>query len=348
MTASVARPPSWPNTDGNAGRVLVALLLSMLIRSAQASESEMQIIRLDPALDAVIAPGTKIERVASGFKFTEGPMWRAGRLWFSDLVADRMLAVTPAGKAEVLLTNSGGVPNPPPNAYFGSNAMVPDQDGSVLMIQQGGRKIVRLDTRLQIHPFLERYQGKKLNSPNDLVFAPDGALWFTDPPFGLLGMDKDPAKELPFNGVFRYAGGTLTAAIKDLTLPNGIGFSPDGKTLYVSNYGPRRYVKAFEVGPNGTLSNGHMLIEYSNDTPGKEGPDGLKIDTAGNIWTTGPGGIRIVTPGGKVLGQIKLPEVAANLAFANEGKMVYITASTSIYRLPVATPGEMPLYSMHE
>jgi gluconolactonase len=324
---------------------LVALALTLIFGALQAPAAESQILRLDPALDAVIAPGTKIERVASGFKFTEGPMWRAGRLWFSDLVDDKMLAVTPAGKVEVLLTNSGGVKNPPPNSYLGSNAMATDRDGSVLMIQQGGRKIVRLDSQLHIHPFLDRYQGKKLNSPNDLVFAPDGSLWFTDPPFGLTGMDRDPAKELSFNAVFRYSAGVLTAAITDLTLPNGIGFSPDGKTLYVSNYGPKRYVKAFEVAPDGKLSNPHMLIEYSDDTPGKEGPDGLKIDTAGNIWTTGPGGIRIITPHGKVLGQIKLPEVAANLAFADEGKTAYITASTTIYRLQVKTPGVMPLYS---
>jgi gluconolactonase len=323
---------------------LVALALTLIFGTLQATAAESQILRLDPALDAVIAPGTKIERVASGFKFTEGPMWRAGRLWFSDLVDDKMLAVTPAGKVEVLLTNSGGVKNPPPNSYLGSNAMATDRDGSVLMIQQGGRRIVRLDSQLHIHPFLDRYQGKKLNSPNDMVFSPDGALWFTDPPFGLTGMDHDPAKELPFNAVFRYAGGVLTAAITDFTLPNGLGFSPDGKTLYVSNYGPKRYVKAFQHAPDGKLTNPHMLIEYSDDTPGKEGPDGLKVDTAGNIWTTGPGGIRIITPQGKVLGQIKLPEVAANLAFADAGKTAYITASTSIYRLRVATPGEMPLY----
>ena len=321
------------------------LTLAALMASQLATAVEGQIVRLDPALDAVIAAGTKIERVATGFKFTEGPMWRAGRLWFSDLLDDKMLAVTPDGKVEVLITHSGGVNNPPPKAYFGSNAMVPDRDGSVLMVQQGGRRIVRLDGQLHIHPFLDHYQGKRLNSPNDLVFAPDGALWFTDPPFGLLGMDKDPAKELPFNAVFRYANGTLTAAITDLTLPNGIGFSPDGKTLYVSNYGPRRYVNAYDVGPDGKLSNAHRVIEYSDDTPGKEGPDGLKVDTAGNLWTTGPGGIRIITPQGKVLGQIKLPEVAANLAFADAGKTAYITASTSIYRLAVATAGEMPVYS---
>ena len=324
---------------------VVALALTLAFGALQATAAEAQIQRLDPALDAVIAPGTKIERVASGFKFTEGPMWRAGRLWFSDLVDDKMLAVTPAGKVEVLLTNSGGVKNPPTNSYLGSNAMAPDKDGSVLMIQQGGRRIVRLDSQLHIHPFLDRYQGKKLNSPNDLVFAPDGSLWFTDPPFGLTGMDQDPAKELSFNGVFRYSAGTLTAALTDLTLPNGIGFSPDGKTLYVSNYGPKRYVKAFEAAPDGKLSNPHMQIEYSDDTPGKEGPAGLKIDTAGNIWPTGPGGLRNNTPQGKVQGQIKLPEVAANLAFADEGKTAYITASTSIYRLQLKTPGVMPLYS---
>ena len=337
--------------SSHARLALAVLTSTMLIGTLDAavtpsaSATEAQIVRLDPALDAVIAPGTKIEQVATGFKFTEGPMWRAGRLWFSDLLDDKMLAVTPQGKTEVLITNSGGVKNPPPQAYFGSNAMAPDRDGSVLMIQQGGRRIVRLDKELHIHPFLDRYEGKRLNSPNDLVFAPDGALWFTDPPFGLLGMDKDPAKELPFNAVFRYAGGTLTPAITDLTLPNGIGFSPDGKTLYVSNYGPKRYVKAYDVGPNGKLSNGRTLIEYSGDTPGKEGPDGLKVDSAGNIWTTGPGGIRIITPRGKVLGQIKLPQVAANLAFANEGQTVYITASTTLYRLAVATRGTMPLYS---
>ena len=339
--------PQRARLAGMATVWMLVLTLSLPFAAAgqQAPVPESQILRLDPALDAVIAPGTKIERVAGGFKFTEGPMWRAGRLWFSDLVADKMLAITPAGKAEVLLTNSGGVKNPPPNSYLGSNALVTDHDGSVLMIQQGSRKIVRLDSQLHIHPYLDRYQGKKLNSPNDMVFAPDGALWFTDPPFGLTGMDHDPAKELPFNAVFRYSGGVLTAAITDFTLPNGIGFSPDGKTLYVSNYGPKRYVKAFQHAPDGKLTNPHMLIEYSDDTPGKEGPDGLKVDTAGNIWTTGPGGIRIITPQGKVLGQIKLPEVAANLAFADEGKTAYITASTSIYRLRVATPGEMPLYS---
>jgi gluconolactonase len=303
-----------------------------------------RIVRLDAALDAVIAPGTQIVRVATGFRFTEGPMWREGRLWFSDLADDKVLAVTPDGKVDVLIAHAGGLPDMKPGSYLGSNAMATDKDGSVLLVQQGGRRIVRLDAQLKPTPFLVTYQGKKLNSPNDLVFARDGSLWFTDPPFGLSGMDKDPAKELPFNGVYRYAGGKLTATIADLTLPNGIAFSPDGKTLYVANYGPSRYVRAYDVGTDGSVSNGRMLIEYGANETGKGGPDGLKVDSAGNIWTTGPGGLRIVTPQGKVLGQIVLPEVAANIGFADGGRHAYITASTSIYRLAVATRGMMPLY----
>lgn len=325
--------------------LLVLAPLACVAANAQApaAAQAMEVVRLDPALDAVIAPGTTIERVATGFGFVEGPMWRDGRLWFSDLMDDKLLAVSPDGTVETLIEHAGGYPNPPPGTTLGPNAMVPDKDGTVLLVRQGGRTIVRVDSALRFHPFLSDYQGKKLNSPNDLVFAPDGALWFTDPPFGLLGMDDDPAKELPFNAVFRYADGKLTPVITDLNLPNGIGFSPDGKTLYVSNYGPDMFVRAYDVGAGGTLSNPRMLIAYPHPQ-GAGGPDGLKVDRAGNIWTTGPGGIRIVTPAGKVLGQIRLPEVAANLAFADDGHTVYITATHSVYRFRTKVAGERPLY----
>jgi gluconolactonase len=300
------------------------------------------IVRLDPSLDKVIAPGTQIERVATGFQFTEGPVWRNGQLWFSDLVGNKMLAVSPDGKVRVLIDHAGGLNNPPPGSYMGSNAMVTTPDGTVLMIQQGGRRIVRLDSKFNIAPFLDRFEGKKFNSPNDLVYAPDGSLWFTDPPFGLLGQDKDPAKELTFNGVYRYDHGKLTAPIRDLTRPNGIGFSADGKTLYISNSGPEMFVEKYHVGPNGAVSGGTKVIAYPGSAP--DVPDGLKLDSAGNLWTSGPGGFRIISPSGKVLGQIKLPEVAANMAWGDGGKTAYFTASTSVYRLKVATPGKMPLY----
>lgn len=312
--------------------------------AALAADSSPRVERFDPALDAVIAPGTKVERVATGFKFTEGPLWREGRLWFSDLRDDKVLAVTPDGEVKLLIAHAGGLDPFPPDSYLGSNAMATDQDGSVLLLQQGGRKIVRLDAQLRPRVFLDRYQGKQLNSPNDLAFAPDGSLWFTDPPFGLPAMDQDPGKELTFNGVYRYADGKLDAVIKDLTLPNGLAFSPDGKTLYVANFGPERFVNAYDVATNGTVSNARVLIRYGADEKRPGGPDGLKVDSAGNIWTTGPGGIRIVTDRGKVLGQLVLPEVAANLAFAEQGRVAYITASSSIYKVAVRTPGTMPLY----
>jgi len=312
----------------------------------QASEDiTPSIVRLDPGIDAVIAPGTNIERVATGFTFTEGPLWHGGRLWFSDVRGDKLRALTPDGSVELLLDNSGGVKDKTPGVDQGSDGMAPDKDGSVLVCLQGGRKVVRLDDRMRETVIFDSWQGKKLNSPNDIVFAPDGSLWFTDPPFGLKCMNDSPDKQLAFNAVFRYAHGKLAPVITDLALPNGIGFSPDGRTLYVSNSGPRMFVNAYDVGKDGSLSKGRVLISYPDHSAGRGVPDGLKVDMAGNIWATGPGGIRIITPLGKVLGQIQLPEVAANLGFAEDGHTVYITASTSIYRLRIRIAGEMPLYS---
>ncbi|MBO9670428.1 MAG: SMP-30/gluconolactonase/LRE family protein [Sphingobium sp.] len=323
--------------------IVVALLTTAPLSVAHAQTAETRVERLDPALDALIAPGAPIERVATGFSFTEGPMWKDGRLWFSDVSGDKLRAVDAAGKVEELLANSGGLPNPPAGANIGSNGMVPDKDGTVLMAQMGARRIARVDAQHKVTPFLSDLNGKRLNSPNDLVFASDGSLWFTDPPFGLFnGMDKDPAKQLPYNGVFRYANGKLAAVITDLKLPNGIGFSPDSKILYVSDYG-QNTVFAYDVAAGGALSNKRTLAAFP---PGGDGgADGLKVDTAGNVWATGPGGIRIVSPAGKVLGQIKLPEVAANLAFAGDGHTLYITASTSVYRLHTKVAGILPRYS---
>src|SRR6202789_1302626 len=210
-----------------------------------------EVIRLDKGLDSLIAPGTQIEKVAGGFKFTEGPMWREGRLWISDVVGDKIFAVSPTGKVDLLVDKAGGYKDPPPGKYLGPNAMVTDKDRSVLLAQQGGRTLMRItdplhNGQLKLSLFLDTFEGRKFNSPNDLVFAPDGSLWFTDPSYGLALGDKDPAKELPFNAVYRYADGKLTPIIKNLTLPNGIGFSPDGKILYVANSGPDMCVMRYD------------------------------------------------------------------------------------------------------
>jgi gluconolactonase len=318
----------------------LAPALCLLVTPALAQG--LMIKKLDPALDSVIAPGTKIEKVAGGFIFTEGPMWRDGKLWFSDVRGDKVRTLTPDGKVTVILSDSGGMKNAPPSGNFGSNAMVTDKDGSILLTRMAIGTIERMDDKGNLKPFLSKYQGKRLNSPNDLVFSKDGALWITDPSFGLAKMDADPKKELKFNAVWRYAGGKLMPAITDMTQPNGIGFSPDGKTLYVSNSMPDMYVRAYDVGADGKLSNPRTIIKYPGSAP--DVPDGLKVDSAGNLWTTGPGGVRIISPQGKVLGQLVIPEIVANIGFAEDGKTVYLTGSTSVYRLHSKIAGEVPIY----
>jgi gluconolactonase len=311
-----------------------------------------KVMRLDPALDAIIAPNTTIEKVATGFVFVEGPMWRGGALWFSDLRGNKMYSITPDGKLKVMLDHAGGLPSFAAGANKGSNAMVPDKDGTVLMNQHGARRIVRLDANMHITPFLDKYNGKRLNSPNDLVFAQDGALWITDPPYVFFDpanpnkdLDKDPAKEVPFNAVWRYKDGKLTPAITDLPRPNGVGFSPDGKLLYISNTEPQALLLRYDVGPDGKLSNRKIIADLTKEK-GIGVPDGLKVDSNGDLWASGQGGFRIFSPAGKLLGQIQLPEVAANLAFGgDDAKTAYIMASSSVYRIKLRVAGEKPLYA---
>ena len=297
--------------------------------------------RLSPALDAVIGPDAVIEKVADGFEFVEGPVWAFGEIWFSDLVGNKLFAVGGDGATRLLLENSGGATDAPHSEYPGSNGAVVDRDGSVLMAQHAGRRIVRITKDMAITSVIERdAQGRRLNSPNDMVFAADGALWFTDPAFGLAGFDGSPDKEIPYNGVYRWKDGQLTAVIVDLPNPNGIAFSPDGRLLYVSNSGPEMFVNIYDVKADGSVGAGRRLISYPGPRPG-DVPDGLKVDSRGNIWTSGPGGIRIINPQGKVLGQIRTPDIAqANIAWGGkDGRTAYITATGNVYRLRLAAPG---------
>ncbi len=309
---------------------------------------EPNVVRMDVALNALLAPDAKPEKIAGGFRFTEGPLWHDGQLWFEDEAGQKTLAVDDAGRVTLLLTREAGqAESADPEMYYGPNGITVDKDGSVLMCEQDGRRMVRVRGHagaLKIEPVMDKFEGKRLNSPNDIVFAPDRAMWFTDPPYGLKGMDRDPAKEIPFNGVYRWKDGKLTAVVRDLTLPNGLALSPDGKTLYVNNSGPEQKVMAYDVQRDGTVKNARVLIAFTRDQ-GRGVPDGLKVDSRGNLWTTGPGGIRIVTTAGKVLGQIVLPETAANVAWGGaDGKTLYITASSSVYRLRTLVKGLLPVY----
>jgi gluconolactonase len=310
-----------------------------------------KIVRKSPALDAVISPDVKIEKIATGFVWTEGPMWHKGALWFSDLSSNKMYSLTPDGKLKIQLDKAGGLQSFPAGAYGGSNGMAVNKDSTVLMMQHGMRRIVQLDDKLNVKPFLDKYQGQQFNSPNDLVFAMDGALYFTDPPYGFFDPsapnkdpDKDPRHVLKFNGVYRYKDGNLTAVITDLPRPNGLAFSRDGKTFYVSNSEKPRAIYKYDVKPDGTLVNKEMFADLSKE-PGDGNPDGMKVDSAGNLWAAGPGGFRIFTPKGELLGQIQLPEVTSNLAWGgDDGKTAYFTAATSIYKIAVKIPGQLPLY----
>ncbi len=248
------------------------------------------IVRLDPAFDSIVPKDAQIERVAGGFQFTEGPLWRPdGHLWFSDVIGNVVRSITPSGQVEVLIRNSGGQSSAPAGSFIGSNAMVADKDGLVLLCQHTNRRIVRVAKDLTMTPYLEKYQGKRFNSPNDLVYKSDGALYFTDPPYGLLKQDDDPAKELKFNGVFRYGGGKLQVVVRDLTRPNGLAFSPDEKTFYVANSDDKRKVwMRYDVAADGAVSNSKVFADVTAEK--EDGvPDGMKVDVQGQCLRQRPG-----------------------------------------------------------
>jgi gluconolactonase len=307
----------------------------------------MSIVRLDPAFDALIPSDARIEKLAGGFTFTEGPLWRPnGVLWFSDVIGNVTRQWSPDGTVIELLRPGGYDGNSlPPGGFIGPNGATAGPNGTVLLCQHGNRRIVSIAPDMTVTPVVDRFEGKRLNSPNDLVFRSDGSLYFTDPPYGLPKLDKDQAKELPFNGVFRLAGGKLQLLIDDLTRPNGLAFSPDESTLYVANSDEHyRIWMRYDVGVDGTVRNGRVFANVSAE-PEAGLPDGLKIDSGGNLWATGPGGVWVFTPTGRHLGTIKPPEQPANCAWGDDGRTLYITAVTGLYRIRTSVAGQTLVYA---
>jgi gluconolactonase len=315
--------------------------------TVSAPASVGSIVRLDPAFDALVPASAHIEKLAGGFQFTEGPLWfPAGYLWFSDVVGNVVRQWSPDGKViEILRPGSDENSAAPPGSFIGPNGMVADKDGAVLLCQHSNRRIVRIGKDRQISVLVDRFEGKRLNSPNDLVYKPsDASIYFTDPPYGLPKQDDDQQKEIKFNGVFRLAGGKVQAVIRDLTRPNGIAFSPDEKILYVSNSDEKHKVwMKYDVQPDGSVSNGSVFFDVTAEK--EDGlPDGMKVDNKGNLYCAGPGGIWVFSPDGKHLGTIKPPETPANCNWGDDGKMLYITARTGLYRIQLAAQGERSLY----
>lgn len=305
-----------------------------------------QIIRLDAALDAIVPRNAKIEKLATGFQFTEGPVWvrDGGYLLFSDPNANRIYRWSPEGQVSVFRTKSGyaGIDI---GAYKqpGSNGLTLDKEGRLTINEHGNRQVTRLEKNGAITILADRYDGKRLNSPNDLVYRSDGALFFTDPPFGLPQVFDDPRKELSYSGVYCLNHGRLKLLTQELSGPNGIAFSPDEQYLYVGNWDEnRKVVMRYAVNPDCSLSGGQVFYDMTQ-APGEDAIDGIKVDQQGNVYVSGPGGLWILSPTGQHLGTIVGPEHPHNLTWGDDdGKTLYLTAQTSIYRIRLNIPGVRP------
>jgi len=299
--------------------------------------------RNDPALEKIVPKGAKLEKVATGFGFTEGPVWNAQHLFFSDINAATINELDENGKVTLFLGRELFTQKDPRiSGVPGTNGLTLDKEGRLTICDQGHRVISRRESNGRITVLADQFEGKRLNSPNDIIYKSDGSLYFSDPPYGLEKEDNDPHKELSVNGVYRLAGGKLSLVLKELPRPNGLAFSPDEKYLYIDNSEPQKKFMKYPVNPDGTLGPGTLFYDVSGAS-GPGVPDGLKVDTQGNVYGTGPGGVWIFSPEGKHLGTIRVPEVAANCAWGGtDGRTLYITATSSIYRIQLLIPGIRP------
>jgi gluconolactonase len=288
-----------------------------------------------------------IERVAGGFEFTEGPVWSPdGVLLFSSPNTNSIYRLDPELERITLFRPKSGYTGVDIGRYLqpGSNGLTFDPAGRLVMCQHGNRRILRVNPHGDTTAIADSYEGRRLNSPNDVVCRSDGSVWFTDPPFGRPGMADDPDRELDFSGVFRVSPDGRIALIDDsLEGPNGIAFSPDERTLYVGNWDPdAKVVVRYELPADGDVLDRSILFDMT-DAPGEDAIDGLKVDVAGNLYVCGPGGIWVISPEGERIDQIELPEAPHNLAFGGEdARDLYVTALTSVYRLRTDVPGINP------
>lgn len=309
-------------------------------------EVNVEVVKLDPAMDAIIGPNPKIFKLAEGFKFTEGPIWveNGGYLLFSDPNSNVIYRYTKDGELSLFRQPSGysgadiaeyGQP--------GSNGLTLDSKGRLTINEHGNHRVTRLEKDGTVTILADSYNGKRFNSPNDLVYRSDGTLYFTDPPFGLPKFFDDPRKELPFSGIYSIYKGKLQLINNELSGPNGIAFSPDEKYLYVGNWDEKKkVVMRYEANADGTLSNGKVFFDMTS-APGEDALDGIKVDQQGNLYVSGPGGLWVISAEGKHLGTIIAPKHIHNMAWGDEdGKTLYLCARSSLYRMRLNIPGVRP------
>jgi gluconolactonase len=315
-------------------------------RAAVAEEVPVEIDRSDAALDGLLPEDATLERVAGGFDFTEGPVWsRDGGLLFSSPNTNAIYRWDPAGVVTVFRSKSG---------YTGTDIGRYDQPGSngltfspgeglLTLCQHGNRRVIRVNSHGDTTVVADRFEGKRLNSPNDLVYRSDGTLYFTDPPFGLPGAFDDPAKELPFSGVFFVRDDEVRLLSDELEGPNGLAFSPDERYLYVGDWDlDHKSVMRYEIDGSGAATGAVEFFDMTS-APGEDAIDGLKVDRDGNLYVCGPGGVWVISPEGRQLGLLKLPENPHNLAWGDDdARTLYITALTSVYRIRFSKPGIRP------
>ncbi|MBI4909746.1 MAG: SMP-30/gluconolactonase/LRE family protein [Acidobacteria bacterium] len=309
-------------------------------------EVNVTVERNDPAINRIVPLNAKIHKLAEGFQFTEGPVWvrDGGYLLFSDPNANTIYKYVPDAELSVFRTPSGyagadiaqyGQP--------GSNGLTLDSRGRLTINEHGNRRVVRLEKDGTVTVLADRFEGKRLNSPNDLVYRSDGALFFTDPPFGLPKFHDDPRRELPFSGVFSLRNGKLQVVSKDFSGPNGIAFSPDEKYLYVANWDDhKKVIMRYEVQPDATLRNGSLFFDMTS-TPDENALDGIKVDREGNLHVSGPRGLWILSAEGKHLGTILSPMHPHNFAWGDaDSKTLYLCARGGLYRMRLNVEGVRP------
>jgi sugar lactone lactonase YvrE len=326
----------WEEVMSRRSILLLAVPLVLggvaVTRTRQAgAQAGGSIITHDPGFDRIVPPGAQIEKLVGGFQWPEGPVWDpSGRLLFSDIAANRIVQWTPNGTVTTFRRPSG---------Y--SNGLTLDRQGRLIACEHRNRRISRTEKDGTIVTLADRYDGKRLNSPNDVVVHSNGSIYFTDPPYGLLpGFGGPGDQELPFQGVYRLSPeGQLTLLVDDFERPNGIALSPDEKTLYVDD-SQIQHVRAFDVAPDGSLTNHRIFADVGGGT---DAADGMKVDTEGNLYVSAPGGVQVFSPSGKHLGTLRPPEAVRNVGWGDaDYKSLFMTASTSLYRIRLNIPGIRP------
>ena len=322
----------------------IALLLAALLPAQAPYPAMGKILREDPRLDGLLAPDAKLEVIASGFAWSEGPVWirAGGYLLFSDIPRNSVMKWKEGEPVSVYLKPSGYTGEGAYSAEPGSNGLLVDKQGRLILCEHGDRRIARLGPAGRKRTLADKYEGHRFNSPNDAVFKSNGDLYFTDPAYGLPKQFDDPTREIDFCGVYRVTpDGAVTLMTRDLARPNGIAFSPDEKTLYVSQSDPTRAIwMAFPVAADGTLGKGRVFADVTalvGKLPGL--PDGMKIDRDGNLWATGPGGLHIFAPDGTRLGRIDTGQRTSNCNWGDDGSTLYITADSYLCRIRTKTKG---------